>query len=110
MLRRFLGYGRYDTQEQLLIIKELVKLIEVYVNFFQPVMKLKTKVRIGSRVKKQYAAAKTPYQRLLESEDLNEVQKQKLTVYYETLNPAAILRQIRKLQQKLYKTLRYKNS
>lgn len=106
VLRRFLGYGRYDTSQQLMIIKELVSLIETYVNFFQPVMKLKTKVRIGSRVKKQYDTAKTPYQRLIESDVLNEKRKIKLNQYYETLNPAAILRQIRKLQQKLYKTLR----
>lgn len=106
VLRRFLGYGRYDTNQQLIIIKELVKLIEVYVNFFQPVMKLVKKERIGSRVKKQYDTAKTPYQRLLESGVLNEKQKQKLIDYYETLNPMEILRQIRKLQQKLYKTLR----
>jgi len=72
--------------------------------------KLKKKERIGSKVKKQYDTAKTPYQRLLLSEVINEEQKQKLNDYYETLNPAAILRQIRKLQTKLYKTLRYKNS
>lgn len=110
VLRRFLGYARYDTNEQLLIIKELVRLIEEYVNFFQPVMKLVKKERIGSRVKKQYDTAKTPYQRLIESGVLNEEEKTKLKEYYETLNPAALLRHIRKLQQKLYKTLRYKNS
>ena len=93
-----------------MIIKELVKLIEVYVNFFQPMMKLIKKERIGSKVKKQYDTAKTPYQRLLGSEVLNEEQKQKLYEYYETLNPAALLRQIRTLQTKLYKTLRYINS
>jgi hypothetical protein len=108
VLRRFLGYGRYDTSQQLMIIKELVKLIEVYVNFFQPVMKLTKKERIGNKVKKQYDTAKTPYQRLLESGVLNEEQKQKLIDYYEILNPADILRQIRKLQTKLYKTLCYK--
>jgi len=61
-------------------------------------------------VKKKYDTAKTPYQRLIESGVLNEKQKQKLIDYYETLNPMEILRQIRKLQSKLYKTLRYKNS
>lgn len=110
VLRRFLGYGRYDTNQQLIIVKELVKLIEAYVNCFQPVMKLTKKERIGSKVKKQYDTAKTPYQRLLDSRVLKEEQKQKLIEYYETLNPAAILRQIRKLQYKLYKTLRYTNS
>ena len=85
-------------------------MIEVYVNFFQPVMKQIKKERIGNKVKKQYDTAKTPYQRLIESGVLNEEPKIKLTEYYETLNPAAILRQIRKLQTKLYKTLRYKNT
>lgn len=106
VLRRFLGYGRYDTSQQLMVIKELVKLIEVYVNFFQPVMKLLKKERIGNKVKKRYDTAKTPYQRLRESGVLNEGQTQKLKEYYETLNPADILRKIRRLQQKLYKTLR----
>ena len=106
VLRRFLGYARYDTNHQLLIIKELVKLIEEYVNFFQPVMKLQKKERIGSKVKKQYDTAQTPYQRLLKSEILTEQQKEQINDHYETLNPAAMLRQIRKLQTKLYKTLR----
>ena len=67
VVRRFLGYARYDTDKQLIIIKEILKLVEVYVNFFQPVMKLKSKQRIGTHVKKTYDTAKTPYQRLLES-------------------------------------------
>lgn len=106
VLRRFLGYARYDTESQLAILQQLVKLIEVYANFFQPVMKLKTKQRLGSKVKKQYDTAKTPYHRLLESSILSETQKQQICEYYETLNPAAILRAIRKLQTKLNHTLR----
>jgi len=106
VLRRFLGYGRYETDKQLFIIKEMIVLIEIYVNFLQPVMKLVAKERIGNKVKKKYDTAKTPYQRLLLSGVLNEEQKQQLGNYYETLNPMEILRQIRKLQQKLYKTLR----
>lgn len=105
-LRRFIGYGRYETNTQLHIIRQILTLAEPYINFFQPCKKLKEKHRIGSRVKKIYHTAKTPYQRLLESGILNEEQKQKLKAYYETLNPMDLLRKIRALQRKLQKTLR----
>ncbi len=105
-LRRFIGYGRYETEKQLMIVQHILILAEPYVNFFQPCKKLKEKLRIGSRVKKTYHTAKTPYQRLLESGILNEEQKQKLSAYYETLNPMDLLRKIRTLQRKLQKTLR----
>jgi len=106
VLRRFLGYNRYDTEAQLVIIQKLVKLVEIYVNFFQPVMKLTRKQRVGNKVKKRYDTAQTPYHRLLNSSSLDGQQKQQLGEYYETLNPAATLRQIRKLQIKLNQTLR----
>ena len=106
VLRRFLGYARFDTDKQLAIIKETLPLIEDYVNFFQPVMKLKEKKRIGSKTKKTYYTAKTPYQRLLESGILNNDQERKLQMYYGTINPADLKRRINKLLQKLNKTLR----
>jgi len=108
VVRRFLGYARYDTEEQLVIIKEILKLVELYVNFFQPVMKLKSKLRIGSKVKKRYDTAKTPYQRVLNSGILNNNQKIKLEYLYESLNPMDLKRKINELTIKLNKTLRYK--
>ena len=106
-LRRFLGYARYDTKGQLTVIKEILKLVESYVNFFQPTMKLYDKQRIGARVKKKYDTAKTPYQRLLISGILNEEQKEKLKILYETINPMELKRRINKLQTKLRRTINY---
>ncbi len=106
VVRRFLGYARYDSDKQLEIIKEILKLVEVYVNFFQPVMRLKSKKRIGSHVKKTYDTAKTPYQRIVLSGILKEEQKQKLQNLYNSLNPLDIKREISKLTEKLNKTLR----
>lgn len=107
VLRRFLGYARYDTDDQLFIIKDVVQLVELYVNFFQPVMKLKTKQRIGSRVKKTYDIARTPYQRLVDSVVLTEENKRNIHALYKTLNPMDLKRRINKLTDKLNKTLRY---
>lgn len=108
VLRRFIGYARYDTEQQLQVIKEILKLVEPYVNFFQPMMRCIKKDRLGAKVKKVYDTAKTPYQRLLESGVLTEEQKTKLQSYYETLNPMELKRKINKLTEKLNKTLRYK--
>jgi hypothetical protein len=73
--RRFLGYARYDTEKELEIIKEILKLVEVYVNFFMPSKKLLSKERIGNKTKKVYDTAKTPHQRLLLSGILNDDKK-----------------------------------
>lgn len=106
VVRRFLGYARYDTEEQLEIIREILKLVELYVNFFQPVMKLKSKKRLGSKVKKKYDKAKTPYQRILKSGVLNKKEKEELKQFYESLNPMELKRKINYLTKKLNKTLR----
>jgi len=106
--RGFIGYARFDTDEQLIIIQDILKLVEPYVNFFMPSKKLLSKEVVGNKTKKKYNAAKTPYQRLIESNILNEAEKQKLQEVYETLNPLSLRRQIGKLTDKLMKTLRYK--
>jgi len=108
VLRRFIGYARYDTDEQLQIIREILKLVELYVNFFQPVLKLKSKERVDNKVKKRYDTARTPYQRLKESGVLGKKQNQQLQTLYESLNPMELRRKIKKLTSKLEKTLRYK--
>jgi len=101
VVRRNVGYLRYDTEEELKTLKELYKPLRLYTNFFQPVMKLKGKTRTGSRVTKHYDMAKTPYQRLLESEHIDRSVKRKLKKQYENLNPAELKRTITKLQNRL---------
>ena len=108
VMRRFLGHARFDTDIQLNLVRQILTLVEVYVNFFQPTMKLVEKQRVGTKVKKHYDVAKTPYQRLLSSGVLTDQKKQQLQVYYETLNPMSLKRQINILSLKLEKTLRYK--
>lgn len=108
VVRRFLGYGRYDSEKELEIIGKILKLVEVYVNFFQPVMKLKEKKRIGSKVKKVYDTAKTPYQRLIALNIVNKNKEQELKTLFDSLNPLDLKRQINKLTEKLNKAFRYK--
>lgn len=104
VVRRALGYLRHDTQQDLEIINQLYAYLRLYTNYFQPVMKLIEKTRIGSRIKKRYDKPKTPYQRVLESPCVVEDQrKDALIAQYAKLNPAELKRQITKLQGKLWK-------
>jgi Integrase core domain. len=51
-VRKIFGYLRYDTYEELAIMKDLYhNELRLYKNFFQPVMKLASKERIGGKVK-----------------------------------------------------------
>ena len=88
-IRQRLGYGRYDTKEQLDAINDLYRNeLRLFDNFFRPVMKIATKEKINNSVcRKKYDIAKTPCQRLLESGQISPEQKQKLTEIYLSLNP-----------------------
>jgi hypothetical protein len=104
VVRRAVGYQRFDTEEQLRLLNELYEVLDLYTNFFQPSMKLKSKERHGARVKKKYDEARTPYQRLLDSNYIAEESKEQLRERYRLLNPAQLKRQIEKLQQQLLAT------
>jgi len=66
-------------------------------------MKLVSKTRQGARVHKVYDAAKTPYQRLLESAMLTEAKRAQLAAIYHGLNPAYLLSQLNLHLEKLWK-------
>lgn len=104
VVRRAVGYARYDTDEQLNLLNELYHHLRLYTNFFMPSMKLVSKQRDGSRVKKHYDKAHTPFQRVMASRHVTRDRKRKLEIQYERLNPAALKRKIEHLQNRLYKT------
>jgi len=103
VIRRAVGYARYDTDNELNTLNELYGYLRLYVNFFQPVRKLIKKERIGSKVIKRYDEAKTPYRRVLASPDIEKDIKVKLREKYAMLNPAELKRNITKLQNRLLK-------
>ena len=101
VIRRTVGYGRYDSDQELEILNKLYGYLRYYVNFFQPVRKLVQKERIGSRVIKKYDVAQTPFRRVLASPLVSEEIKMKLKKEYDMLNPAELKRQITYLQNEL---------
>lgn len=104
IVRRAVGYVRYDTPAQLKRLNELYRHLRLYTNYFQPVMKLIKKERTGAKVKKTYDRPQTPYQRLLKSPTTRKATRKRLQAEYATLNPAELKRQISQLQDKLIKS------
>jgi len=94
-VRKVIGYLRYDTPAEAVIIRDLYRNeLRLYKNFFQPVMKLISKERIGGRIKRKYGTPLTPYQRLMDSQQLSKQAEQRLAEAYLPLNPAALKRAI----------------
>jgi hypothetical protein len=106
IVRRAVGYARYEGNTQLELLNRVYGSLRLYTNYFQPVMKLVKKERTGAKVKKTYDRPQTPYQRLLDSSALTRAAKQRLQSEYATLNPAALKRQIGRLQKTLYESVR----
>jgi Integrase core domain len=104
IVRRAVGYARYDTDEQCELLNELYSYLRLYTNFFLPTMKLKSKERNGSQVKKYYEQPLTPYQRVLQAKLVSKTAKDRLRAKYLMLNPAALKRKLERLQQRLAKT------
>lgn len=103
IVRRFVGYGRYEGERACQLLNELYVLLHDYVNYFLPSMKLTEKIQEGPRTIRRYDTPKTPYQRVMDSPHVSTVTKKKLMAYYETLNPAELHRNIQRLQRKLSK-------
>jgi hypothetical protein len=103
-IRQVIGYLRYDSEEERDCLNDIYRNeLRLYKNFFQPVIKLESKERIGGKIKRKYGRAKTPYRRLIESNQISEEKKAELTAFYQTLNPALIKRTLDKKLDNLFK-------
>jgi hypothetical protein len=103
VVRRLVGYDRYNSRAAYETLNRTYDLVRLYVNFFQPVMKLLSKTRHGARVHKIYDTARTPYQRTLESGVLTEAKQQEMAATYHSLNPVRLLKQINDNLESLWK-------
>jgi len=102
VVRRIIGYGRYSSHAALKVLNNIYRLLRLYMNFFQPVMKIVSKTRHGAKVHKLYDVAQTPYQRLLNSGVLADDKCRDLIVIYRSLNPELLLKEINYSLEKLW--------
>ena len=101
VVRRAVGYSRYDTPKQLELLNRLYSVMHFYVNFFLPSAKLQTKMRVGSKTRKTYDKPKTPYARTLLSHEVSEQDKDLLRETYELLDLLDVRQQMDQLQAQI---------
>jgi hypothetical protein len=106
VVRKTIGYRRYESTDALALFQAIYADLRLYVNFFQPVMKLVHKERQGSKVRKRYDEAKTPHQRIMASPDVIAKDKLRLQHNYFQLNPAELRRQIDANLRRLWRLTR----
>jgi hypothetical protein len=106
VVRHTVGYDRWETEQELALLEGIYDDLRLYINFFQPSFKLIAKERLGNKTIKRYDTAKTPYQRVLEREDMFLETKARLVNLYIQLNPAELRCQIDQDTAKLWKISR----
>lgn len=99
--RRLVGYGRLSGRAATQALAQLYAVSRLYINFFQPSFKLKSKTRDGARVHKKYHPPMTPCDRLLGLPSVAETTKAKLREQFTALDPVRLLQEIRATQNTL---------
>jgi hypothetical protein len=101
VVRTVVGYHRYDTAAELLLLNEIWQLQSKLTNYFYPQQKLLSKVRKGAKVSKKHDKATTPFHRAIDHPTTTVERIVALTRTYSLINPAATQRQIQALTAQL---------
>lgn len=94
LVRAYTGYERLDTGKQCAILNTLYDQLWVYNNLLQPVLHMVSKNVSEGKLHRKWDKAKTPYQRLLETDILSHERKTRLAFLYEKTNPKELRRTI----------------
>ena len=90
VVRHTVGYDRLDTPEELALLRSIYADLRLYINFFQPVLKLVGKEHIDGKTIRTYDRATTPYRRVLALDTLPLDVKARLTAQFVQLNPVTL--------------------
>ncbi len=104
VVRRLVGYDRYEGVESWQLLSTLYRISRLYINYFQPTMKLERKSRDGARIYRKYEKAKTPFERVLMSSAVPEARKEELRREFEQLDPVLLLSEIDRMQNEFWRT------
>jgi integrase/recombinase XerD len=101
IVRQVVGYDRLEGEAAYRQLGEVYQALRLYVNGFQPSMKLQAKQYDGRKVRRVYDAAKTPLQRLLLSQVLPASKEHELQHVAQVLDPLRLFHHLQDLQQAL---------
>jgi hypothetical protein len=101
VVRRFVGYQRHSGIAAGQVLARLFQAVRLFVNYFQPSMKLRSKIREGAKIKKTYHKPATPCERLLGHASVAAAVKEELRSEQGRLDPLELLQRIRDAQAAL---------
>ncbi|MEZ4272510.1 MAG: integrase, partial [Myxococcota bacterium] len=103
-VRQWLGYERIDVREAVELLNQLYTAEwRLFHNYYCPSMKLISKERQGSKTIKKHDNPQTPYQRILESDQISDYTKRNLTHVFENTNPLILKEKIKKKLRQVFK-------
>ncbi|AEF37121.1 integrase catalytic subunit [Mycolicibacter sinensis] len=102
VVRSMVGYHRYDTAAEVLLLNEIWHLQSKLTNYFYPQQKLISKVRKGAKISKKHDKATTPFHRVIDHPTATVERIVALTRAYSLINPAATQRQAQALTTRLF--------
>lgn len=108
-VRKLMGWDRYDSPQALVAMNDLYeKELPLYMNLFQPSVKLLKTERKGSRKNRLYSRPLTPLDRLLASEHIDQSQKEQLIALRERLDPFELAETVDQKLQQIWKKAHYR--
>jgi hypothetical protein len=103
VVRTYVGWQRLNVRDAVDALNNLYDVLTPYLNHFIASRRIVSKERIGSRWKvTREKVAKTPYQRVLERDDVSDHVKNKLRATHATLNPKTMRAEIGRLLKKVF--------
>lgn len=96
-VRTLVGYYRYDTPAEVLLLNEIWQLQAKLTNYFYPQQKLVSKTRRGAKVSKKHDTATTPFHRAINHPTMTAQHIVSMKRTYSMINPAATQRRVHAL-------------
>ena len=102
-VRRLVGYERYDSPAVLEALNDLYcHELRWFQNLFLPSVKLRRKVRMGSKLKRVYDSPQTPCQRVCASKQALPAKIAQLQQWRDTLDPFQLSQQIERKLERIF--------
>lgn len=101
-VRKLVGYVRYDSAAALEALNALYADLRLWQNLWLPSVKLLKKTRVGSRVRREYGPAQTPFERVRACPDADPVKVAAFARLHATLDPFELAARIDRQLVRLY--------
>ena len=102
-VRKLLGWDRYDSRAAVEAINAVYRQeLRWWMNLYLPSVKLVKKVRVGSKLRRVYSPAQTPWERVLASGQADARRVAELKKLRSTLDPFALAQSIDRKLESIY--------